>query len=75
MLSRCPISNHQKMIFHWFGMITIIWGKLSISVRLIFQAKKTTKEMNFSFCLTWRALEGVQYVHENTKNEVYSILY
>ena len=71
LLSRCPILNHQKMIFHWFGMIITILGKLNMSVRLNFQAKTTTKEMNFSFCLTWRALEGIQYVYKNTKNEVY----
>ena len=39
-LSPCPILSHLRMIFHWFGMITIILGKRNISVRLNFQYKK-----------------------------------
>ena len=56
--------------------IPLVWydhyhlGKTEHVGKTEFSSQKTAKEMNFSFCLTWRALEGVQYVHENTKNEV-----
>ena len=58
LLSRCPILNHQKMIFHWFGLIITILGKLNMSVRLNFQAKKRLKKWILVFASLGELLKG-----------------
>ena len=62
-------SSKNDIPLVWFDHYHL--GKTEHVGKTEFSSQKTIKEMNFSFCLTWRALEGIQYVYKNTENEVY----